>query len=241
MNAADVIAALHLPSAARLDRRVPKKLLIENGSPTSADKRRINAGVEELVWVAALKSAAIGVLEYRDDRREYPEIAVLSLVLRESARPARLVELVHRAIPYPVLLVTTQAETVSVSVAHKRIAQNEPGKVVLDGPVMETVVSPAALGLFNIAAQPKSNMLAFYQGWTECLEATQAGQITGHYSLARDPTARREALAVYGRLVREIARLRARAERESQVSRRVELNLALRKLEAELAEAKERL
>lgn len=241
MNAADVIAALQLPFAARLDRRVPKKLLIENGSPTSADKRRINAGVEELVWVAALKPAAIGVPEYRDDEREYLEVAVLSLVLRESARPARLVELVHRAVPYPVLLVTTQTETVSVSAAHKRLAQSEPGKVVLDGPVMETVVPRAALGLFNVAAQPKSDMLAFYQGWTECLEATQAGQITGYYSLARDPTARREALAVYARLVREIARLRTRAERESQVSRRVELNLALRKLEAELAEAKERM
>lgn len=240
MNAADVIAAFELPGA-RLDRRIPKKLLIENGSPTSADKRRINEGVEELIWVAALKPPVIGAHEYRDDQREYLEIAVLSLALREAAKPARLVELVHRAVPYPVLLVTTQAETVSVSVAHKRIAQNEPAKVVLDGTVIETVVPPAALGLMSVVAQPKTNMLAFYHGWTECIEAMQAGQITGHYTLARDPAARREALAAYARLVREIARLRARAERESQVSRRVELNLALRKLEAELAEAKQRL
>ena len=44
MKAAELIAALDLPGA-RVDRRVPKKLLVENGAPTAADKRRINEGI----------------------------------------------------------------------------------------------------------------------------------------------------------------------------------------------------
>ena len=52
---------------------------------------------------------------------------------------------------------------------------------------------------------------------------------------------RREALERYGALVREIAELRLAAERERQVNKRVELNLALRRLEQERAEAMERL
>ena len=39
MNPATVIAALNLPADARVDQRVPKKLLVENGAPTAADKR----------------------------------------------------------------------------------------------------------------------------------------------------------------------------------------------------------
>ena len=88
---------------------MPKKLLLENGAPTAADKRHINEGIEEVLWLAALKPTTIGVPEYRDDVREYLEIAVLRLTLRPTtARPARLVELVHRAVPYPVLLLTEQ-------------------------------------------------------------------------------------------------------------------------------------
>ncbi len=48
MNVAALIAALDLPAGSRVDQRVPKKLLLENGAPTAADKRHINDGIEEL-------------------------------------------------------------------------------------------------------------------------------------------------------------------------------------------------
>ena len=41
--------------------------------------------------------------EYRDEAREYLEVAILRLVLRATARLGRLIELVHRAVPYPVM------------------------------------------------------------------------------------------------------------------------------------------
>ena len=74
-----LIAAFDLPAGARVEQRVPKKLLVENGAPTAADKRPINEGIEEAHWLAALKPTTIGVPEYRDDVREYLEIAVLSI------------------------------------------------------------------------------------------------------------------------------------------------------------------
>ena len=106
------IASLGLPDGCRVDQRVPKKLLLENGAPTAADKRLIADTVEEIQWVAALKPNTIGVPDYRDDQREYLEIAVLAVTLRsqpgqDKAKPAnaaRLAELVHRAVPYPDLL-----------------------------------------------------------------------------------------------------------------------------------------
>ena len=74
--------------------------------------------------------------EYRDDVREYLEIAVLRLTLRAGAKAARLVELVHRAVPYPVLLSTEQGERAGLSLAHKRWSQGEAGKTVLEGEVV---------------------------------------------------------------------------------------------------------
>jgi len=244
LTSADIIANLALPPETRVDQRVPKKLLVENGAPTAADKRQINQGIEELIWLAALKPTTIGVPEYRDDVREYLEIAVLSLTLRPDAKTGRLVELIHRAIPYPLLLVTEQLDHLTLSLAHKRWSQGEAAKMVLDDAItLCDLVQHSAVEAFleslSLALQPRSHLLDFYQGWINCLEAFQAAQITGQFKLStRSETmaARREALVEYDRLLRQIAALRAQAEKEPQINRRVDLNLEIKRLAATLAE-----
>ena len=129
MSFAPVINALAIPPQARVDQRVPKKLLLEQGAPTAADKRQIQDGIEEMTWVAALKPTNIAVPAFRDEAREYLEIAVLTATLRSAAKPTRLIELIHRAIPYPLVLVAAHGDTVSLSLAHKRWSQGETGKI----------------------------------------------------------------------------------------------------------------
>lgn len=129
----NLVAALELPASCRVDQRIPKKLLIENGVTTAADKRNISEGIEEIQWVATLKPTSIGVPEYRDEIREYLEIAVLHIALRQDAKASRIAELTHRAVPYPILLLLTEQNQLTLSIAHIRWAQNEAGKVVLDG------------------------------------------------------------------------------------------------------------
>ena len=75
MTGDEVIAALDLPATARVDRRVPKTMFLEHGTPTAADRRHVNEGIEHILWVAALKPTTIGVAAHRDDAREYLEIA----------------------------------------------------------------------------------------------------------------------------------------------------------------------
>jgi hypothetical protein len=45
MTSTAVIAALQLPADSRVDQRVAKKLLAENGAPTASDKRHIHDGI----------------------------------------------------------------------------------------------------------------------------------------------------------------------------------------------------
>ncbi len=252
MNASEVIAALDLPSGARVEQRVPKKLLLENGAPTAADKRYINDGIEELFWIAALKPTTIAVPAYRDEMREYLEIAVLRLTLRPGAKAGRLVELVHRAVPYPVVLITEQAPRVSMSAAHKRWSQGEAGKTVLEGAVVSAEWDGAldadrrssfrdALALGH---QPRTTLYALYQGWMDTFLALHAAHLTGRFTTptsAEHAVARRDALQECVSLETEIARIRAAAAKENQVSRQVELNLELKRLQAAQAAARAKL
>ncbi len=251
MTGDEVIAAFELPAAARVDRRIPKTLLGEHGAPTAADKRRINEGIERIQWVAALKPTTIGVTAYHDEAREYLEIAVIRVVFRGEKKTDRLLELLHRAIPYPVLAVAEASGQTQISVAHKRWSQGEEGKTVLDGDPV-TVEAPREnvahrsdfVAALAVSRHPRTSLLGLYQGWLEALLALEAARLSGRYSIL--PTeegrrARRNALQDVARLDAEIARLRAVAAREKQMARQVALNLELKRAEAERAEALARL
>lgn len=257
LTARDIILSLGLPDGCRVDQRVPKKLLLENGAPTAADKRLINDSIEEIQWVAALKPNTIGVSDYRDELREYLEIAVLTVTLRatdaKSTNAVRLAELVHRAVPYPVLLLLMSGQRIMLSLAHKRWAQNEAGKIVLDGGVMsvalpddapsETVLSAFTQAL-SLTSQPQTTLFGLYQGWIDSVQALLAARLTGSFKTTDSPeqaAARHQVLQECERLELEAARLRTQAAKEKQLARQVELNLVLKRVQAQLAAARQQL
>ncbi len=242
-----VVEALGLPKAARIELRVPKKLLVEQGAPTSADKRVIQDGIDELQWLAACKPTTIGVPSFEDDQREYLEIAVIGCAFRPGAKSGRVIALIHRAIPYPVVLITSDGQGIMLSVAHKRRAQNEAGKIVVDRVVSvgglhmskEADLENAFLGSLALAVQPRRDLFALYDAWLARIEALNAARLVGALAVTDDPAVierRRAALEAHARLTREIVSLRAQANREKQLRRRVDLNLEIQRLSASLSE-----
>lgn len=246
MTAAELLAALELPTSSLVEQRVPKKLLLENAAPTAADKRQISEGVEELQWLAALKPTTIGVPKFRDDNREYLEIAVLRLSLRAGAKVQRLAELVNRAIPYPVLLLIEQGADCGISAAHKRWSQGEDGKTVLDGDVVEVrwdatrddVHQGDFCGALRLGRQPANSLYSVFQGWLDTLTALLAARITGTFTVVANSGARRDALRLCERLDGEITSIRSLAAKEKQLSRQVQLNANLRSVQVELLAAR---
>ena len=252
MATVDPLAALALPEEALVNKRIPKSLLIDNGAPTAADRRRIREGIEELRWVAALKPTTIGVAEFRDGTREYLEIAVLNLILRPGADAARLAELVHRAVPYPVLLVASNGDTPEISLAHKRWSQAETGKTVIDGEIItsgeldggsdeSTTAFRSSLALDR---QRRATLHDLYQGWIDTVDALNAARVTGVFTIptsSTDAADRSAALRDYWQLETRIAELHAAAEKEKQIARKVEINLELARLRADRDSTRERL
>lgn len=252
MSVSEVIAALNLPRSCYVDRRIPKTLLVEHGAPTTADKRNINSSIEELRWVATLKPTTIAVPAFHDEVRDYVEIVVIVVTLRSETTTERLVELIHRAIPYPVFLVVTRERALTLSLWHKRQSQREQGATVLDGDnVMVSLasavsndVSEAFLNALSLSNQPRTNLCELYQGWIDTLIALKVAAVTGRFMLATSAdfaAARREALRDYILWDAEINRLRTAAAKERQVSRQVERNFELKRAEAARAAAIARL
>ena len=240
LTASDFITALALPSASRVDQRIPKKMLAENGAPTAADRKLIQEQVEEATWVAAIKPGTAAVPEYRDEQRTYLELAVVAVNHRlmdaDAAKHRRLAELIHRAIPYPVVLILEGKASIGMSLAHIRWAQNEADKTVLDGDLthaafggadVEPAHQQAFLAALVLNQQPCADLRSLYQGWLDTLTAWQAVSLTGRFELSLTPDqalARREALRQCRELDLQIAGLYKVADKEKQVARLVEIN-----------------
>ncbi len=252
MTLAAIIDALGLPEISRVDQRIPKKLLLENGAPTAADKRLILEAVDQLQWVAALKPNTVGIAEYKDEQREYLEITVLTVSLKDNAQTSgvsRISELVHRAIPYPTLLLVAYQNEIVITLANKRWSQTDASKVVLDDDVTSVVFSDMTIMNKSInqdflqslsLSKPRSNLLDLYNSWVASVEALRASKLTGIFQskpTKKDIEARRVALADYERLQAEAYRIKALAKNEKQIARQVELNLSLKRIQNELAVA----
>lgn len=244
MTPAALLAALALPAEARLGQRVPKKLLLEHGAQTAADKRLIRDGVEAVEWAAVLKPTTIGVPAYRDGEREYLEIHVLAVALREAAKEPRLAALIHRAIPYPLFLAVEQGARVTVSVAEKRWSLGEAGRMVLDGEVVAAAwtaeTGDSAVEAFgaalSVSKQPRSDIRALYLGWLNAVSALAVSQVSGTFRLADSPSQmaeRQAALVALQAVEKELTILRSTASKSRQMARQVDLNLAVQRLTAQ--------
>ena len=252
MTSFDPFEALALPSNALIDRRVPKTLLIENGVFAAGDRRHIREGVEELKWLAALKPTTVGISEYRDDKREYLEIVVLRLDLRPTARGERVVELIHRAVPYPVLLIAWREGAPELSLVHKRRSLGEAARTVIDGEIVVARVRedcPSELlsafrDALALARRPRSTLMDLYRGWIDTVLAFRAAGITGEFRLPHTKAAatdRETALRDYRWLDKRIASIQSAARKETQMSRRAEMNVELARLRADRDAARARL
>ena len=248
MSVQRLIEALALPESTRVKQRVPKTLLNEQAAATAADRRIIKEGIEALWWLATLKPTNIGVPYFADEQREYLEIAVLHLITRNTAakgaKQTRLIELLHRAIPYPVLLLVESKATL-MSLAHKRCAQNEKDRTVLeDGYPHTTTINDGATDNtpedfwrdLALNKQPHTNLFDLYQGWLACLLALETSRESGQYRTPRNIDHlpwQRQYLHRARELAEEAKRLRKQAAKERQMARQVELNLQIKRLEAE--------
>lgn len=259
MTTSMIISALGLPQDSRVDQRVAKKLLVENGAPTAADRKVINDGIEELTWLAALKSSNCGIPGYKNEQREYGEIAVLLLCLRDidrigdikgsGGKVTRIIELVHRAIPYPVFLIGRQADRILLSLAPKRWAQNEGGKVVLDGePIVmffeDKPWNSAFLSGIELGEQDRRDFRALYQSWIARVILYRASIISSAFITTEGAMSIEEiraAIDEYERLGRLLGAMNASALKKNQLNRRVEINMEIKRLESVRKNIKEKL
>jgi hypothetical protein len=242
-----VYDSMDIPEACQLGKRVFKKLFHENAKFGATDKKAFREDIDTITWQYTLKPSTIQIQSYEDDQREYLEVAVLHVDMKTQKRTGRIAEIMHRAIPYPLLIVFAFDKMCALSTAHKRFSQAEKEAIVAEDFVItdwidlsaQTPVQKEFLASLAFAGLPHTHFFAFSSAIVDRLVALECARFTGEYrleSLADKRAARQKRLAACHDLEVRIAEYRAAIKKEAQFNRQVEMNIDLKQLKSQLAE-----
>ncbi len=239
--------SMAIPEACQLGKRVFKKLFHENARLGATDKKAFREDIDTITWQYTLKPSTIPIQAYEDKHREYLEVAVLQVNLKTQRRTSRIAEVVHRAIPYPLVIVFALEPVCALSVAHKRFSQAEKGAVVAEDLHLTdwidlsvpTQIQKDFLVSLAMSTLPHTHFFAFYSALVDRLVALDCARLTGEYRLvstAAKRAARSERLTACHELETRIAKYKAAVKKETQFNRQVEISIIINKLNEQLAE-----
>ncbi len=188
-----------IPGSCKLGKKVYKKLFLENAKLTSSDKNALQNDVESIFWQYTFKSTTIPIQPYEDDIREYHEVALLEVNLKKEKRVDRLCEMIHRTIPYPLLLIFCFSDQPSeiknqkclLSLANKRFSHADRQAIVAEEfastPWLDLANATENQGRFlkslDVSTWPHTHFHAFYQAAMERVIALACSDHTGVFSL----------------------------------------------------------
>jgi len=251
----DFLEHLDIPSSCRLDKPVFKKLFLDNGVLDATDKKCLKDDISRVRWLYTLKPSTINIAAYGDDKREYPEVAVLHVELSNSSRVARIAHFINRSIPYPlVLLFTAEIDghtSMSISLVDKRINQADKEKWVLEDSVNsgwltfsdQSASESEFMNSLKVTALPFTDFWRFYQALMERVIAINCAIHSGDFKLdvhgtSNQGAGRLEKLRELEKLDTQKAEIANKLKKEKQIGRQVDLNTKVKNINDRIAEIK---
>lgn len=249
---------IEIPSSCRLDKPVYKKLFFDNGVLDATDKKCLKDDVGRIRWLYTLKPSTINIAPYKDEIREYPEIAILHVELSAESRATRIANFFNRSIPYPLVLIFSMDDEggtrIAISLADKRINQADKEKWVLEDIVHSGWISLADktqqesdfLESLKITALPFADFWRFYEALMDRVIAMSCARHSGVFALSNNQsekpgTYRLEKLRELERLDVQKSELTNKLKKEKQMGRQVELNMNVKKIKDRIADIKSNL
>ncbi len=245
------INQLNIPDNCKLNKPVFKKLFLENGKLDATDKKALKDDIDKIRWLYTLKPSTINIAPYKDDVREYDEIAVLQVELLNVGRENRIASFIHKTIPYPLILIFTHKNQLLLSLADKRINQVDKSKWLVeeiwDTAWIDLNDATKAQGAFITSCAINNlsfkNFYAFYEDMKARIIALNAGAHKDNFDLGTKERTELQLkdLRAIDELECKAAELRSRLKKENQFNRKLELNVKIKNVDAAIASLQEQL
>lgn len=241
--------AFAVPDSAMLGVKIPRKTLTDNAALTQADKALVNASLKSIEWRYTLKPDTVNIPTLLDDKREYLEIAVLAVTLKDRSKVKALCHLLHQHIPYPLLIAVSDAGDVALSLAEKQINQSDSSKLTIHhysdtgwlSAIPDARLSPFFADM-AFDALSRVSLFDFYRDLVSRVTKLEAASWTGHYRTAPhhkgDDDTLAQRLSELKALEAALNALRHQSSKAVQMNQKVKLNLQAQELKHKITALK---
>ena len=247
----DFLDSLGIPPKCFLNKTLFKKLFLESGMLDITDKKALKDDIDKIRWLYTLKPSTINIEPFKDQHREYDEVAILQIDLSSATRAKRIASFVNKAIPYPLILIFTHGDMIALSAADKRLSQADKAKWVVEDGWMTPWFNPSAPSqserqfMTDIAIKNLSflNFYAFYSDVKSRVIALNSACRSGTYTITTktDTDTRLKNLKRIDELENEMAELRTSLKKETQFNTKLKLNVAVKERQDAITQLEQKL
>ena len=243
---------LKIPDKCMLDKTVYKKYFYENAKFSVTDKKWFTKDINKIRWKYTLKPGSTLIFAVKEEDYHYDEIAVIEFELDDDQHVDRLADIIHRTIPYPLMIVFRGEEWIRFSIADKRFNKADDQAATINevwitdriNEQLQDSVDREFVEQLSYERQPRLNLKVFYKGWIDAFIAYQVSRVTGEFDMLDEQAKKQkriEALKEYRVMEEEVAYLRSKLKKEEAFNEKVKLNVDIKKLEKQLKQTAKQL
>jgi len=245
---------LGIPERCLLNKRITKAFFLKNFSLSPNQKKLLNNNIDSMLWLASIKPSNSNIQAFSDESYSYEEIQVMVCTLKNEqfeSFATQCIELFQKFIPYPILLIVDDDANLLINACDKRINQSDKSKRTIVKQISTVAISKLvtsevnstfynALKFENI---DKTNLQTVYNNYINALVQFKAASITGSFKQRTQKRSEQDMvhLLEIEALEKEIIGLKSQLSKESQLSRKVNLNVAIQKKRQEIKDIKSKL
>ncbi|MBD8070001.1 DUF4391 domain-containing protein [Bacillus sp. PS06] len=216
------------------------------------EKTAITKYIERMELTYLLTPTTINIQAFINEEYHYEGVMIVTAHLKDGITETDirvLEEVIHRALPHPVVITFSLQNKILLSTCMKRLNKVNKTNVVLgtihqtnwiDGEMSNSVVTPflQSLQLIHLSF---INFYEFYKDIDMAVEAFQNTDTIGAFKIIKEDEEREEQKSLIHQIQeteQSIARIKTAIKKETQFNKKVELNIKVQELTRDMENLK---
>ena len=216
------------PTKARFGRKIPKSKLYENASVNTKLKDKFVNQIEKIVWQYKLAPDTLNL----DATNKVPEIQIFNIFLKTKEVDQALLEVIDKAINYPIIFQIHKGNKVKIKAAYKRPSESANNKWVIESYFESEWLDK------DVAKQPMPQALDLGKLYEQILKSLMPAEvISGKTSQTIDQQV--SMIKQINLLQKELDKLNSKYKKEKQANRQFEIHKQIKLTQSQLDNLKQ--
>lgn len=247
---------INVSSSASVNNIIPKEAIYEATEMNKSDKDYFVRYIKQIRWLYKFDNDTIRIKPYKKEEKSYLEAELIGVTLKNDfqeynhntgnyhrfdARLDRIVDILLRFIPYPILLCAEFKDEIKFYVSHISESKADNDKITLDDLISTEWIDTNNLDKYDmellnklqIDALDKTNVYTFYDNIvTAIIQYNGSREVGQEVTLSSEEI--QEIMDEIKVLERKIADLKVKIRKSDNFSEEVELNIKIKELQMEI-------